>query len=138
MQRTEVAVRLDVAGIDPDHPLAAHAYEEFLEEADAVAGVVAEERGTPVAGEKGALTELVLVLMAPGAGSAVVNLIKLWLERDQKRSVEVAVTKPGEEPFTVRASGEKISLGLLEETVKAAVQGATGQGSEDGTGQTDA
>ncbi|KUO06276.1 hypothetical protein AQJ67_02170 [Streptomyces caeruleatus] len=130
-----------MAGIDPDHPLAEHAYDEFLEEVDGVAGVVAEERGTPVAGEKGALTELVLVLMAPGAGSAVVNLIRLWLERDQKRSVEVAVTKPGEEPFTVRASGEKISLGLLEETVKAAVQGATGagttgQGPQDDTGQT--
>jgi len=46
---------------------------------------------------------------------------QLWLERDQKRSVEVTVTKPGQEPFTVRASGEKISLGVLEESLKAAV-----------------
>lgn len=131
MQRTEVTVRLGVAGIDPDHPLAQHAYEEFTEDADAVAGLVTEERATPLAGQKGAFTELVLILSTRGAGNGVINLIKLWLERDQKRSVELTVTKPGEEPFTVRGSGEKISLDLLEETLKAAIEGATArEGSE--------
>ncbi|WP_433445992.1 effector-associated constant component EACC1 [Streptomyces sp. CA-142005] len=127
-----------MAGIDPDHPLAQYAYEEFMEDADAVAGLVTEERATPLAGQKGALTELVLILSTRGAGNGVINLIKLWLERDQKRSVELTVTKPGEQPFTVRGSGEKISLGLLEETVKAAIEGATAQGSTagDGSGQT--
>ncbi|MFF3642177.1 hypothetical protein [Streptomyces sp. NPDC002564] len=118
-------MQLDVAGVDADHPLAQHAYEEFREEADAVAGLITEERATPVAGQKGAWTELVLAFGSLGAGHGVVNLIRLWLERDQKRSVEVTVTKPGEEPFTVRGSGEKVSLGLLEQAVKAAVEGAT-------------
>ncbi|MGW4907524.1 effector-associated constant component EACC1 [Streptomyces sp. NPDC004270] len=131
-------MRLEVAGIDADHPLAQHAYEEFMEDANAVAGLVTTERATPLAGQKGALTELVLVLGARGTGSGVINLIKLWLERDQKRSVELTVTKPGEQPFIVRGRGEKISLGLLEETVKAAIEGATTQGPTSGesSGQT--
>lgn len=126
-QRTELTVRLEVAGIDPDHPLAEQAYEEFTEDAYSVAGLRVEERGTPVVGQKGVLTELALILAAPRSGSAVVNLLKLWLERDQRRSVEVTVTQPGQEPFTVRASGEKISLGVLEGSLKTAVQSMTAQ-----------
>ncbi|MFJ7305210.1 hypothetical protein [Streptomyces sp. NPDC099088] len=124
--RTELTIRLERVGIGPEHPLAEQAYEEFIEDADTVSGIVVEERGTPVSGEKGALTELMIALSAPTAGRAVFNLIKLWLERDQKRSVEVTVAKPGEQPFTVRASGEKISLGLLEESLRATVLGAAG------------
>ncbi|MDT0549959.1 hypothetical protein [Streptomyces lonegramiae] len=92
--------------------------EEFMEDTDAVAGLVTEERAVPLAEQKGALTELVLILSTRGAGSAVINLIKLWLERDQKRSVELPGKNPEEPPFTVRGSGEKISLGLLEETAR--------------------
>ncbi|MFI0734154.1 hypothetical protein ACH4S9_34925 [Streptomyces sp. NPDC021225] len=92
--------------------------EEFMEDTDAVAGLVTEERAVPLAEQKGALTEWVLILSTRGAGSGVINLIKLWLERDQKRSVELPGKNPEEPPFTVRGSGEKISLGLLEETTR--------------------
>ncbi|MFD5079653.1 hypothetical protein [Streptomyces sp. NPDC058371] len=124
MSSIELVVQLAVEGVDPDHSLVEQAQAEFREDADDVAGLLVEERVAPVAGDKGALTELALLFTSSRAGSAVVNLIKVWLERDQKRSVEVTVTKPGEQPFVVRASGEKISLSVLEESLKAAVQGA--------------
>ncbi|MET7737737.1 hypothetical protein ABZT02_41535 [Streptomyces sp. NPDC005402] len=124
MSSIELVVQLAVEGVDPDHPLVEQAQAEFREDADDVAGLLVEERVAPVAGDKGALTELALLFTSSRVGSAVVNLIKVWLERDQKRSVEVTVTKPGEQPFNVRASGEKISLSVLEESLKAAVQAA--------------
>ncbi|MCT9008053.1 effector-associated constant component EACC1 [Streptomyces rhizosphaerihabitans] len=132
MSSIEVVVQLTVEGIDPDHPLVEQAQTEFREHAEDVAGLLIEERSTPVTGQKGALTELAILFTSSRAGSAVVNLIKVWLERDQKRSVEVTVTKPGEQPFTVRASGEKISLSVLEESFKTAVQGAVQQSAAPG------
>jgi hypothetical protein len=139
-QKTELRVQLEVTGIDPNHPLAEQAYEEFVGDADSLAGVTIDERTSPTARQKGALSELVLIPGAPSVAWSVVTLVKLWLQRDQKRSVEVTVVRPGQDLLTVRASGEKISVDLLEQSLKAALQG---EGSdepeaEENSGQDDA
>lgn len=138
-QGTELRVQLEVAGVDRNHPLTEQAYEEFTEDVDSLVGVTVEERAVPAVGQKGWLTDLALVPGTPSAAWAVFRLIKLWLERDQKRSVEVTVVRPGVDPYIVRASGEKVSLDLLEQSVKAAVQGEAGMSPEAGAdeGQSD-
>ncbi|MER5860203.1 hypothetical protein ABT131_32095 [Streptomyces sp900105245] len=120
-QAVEIIVALSMTDAGTNHPLVEQAFEEFLADARDVRGLVVEERTASVAGRKGGLSELVLIPGAPSVAWSVVKLIEMWLQRDRNRSIEVVVHQPGQDPHTVRVSGEKVNVEVLGEALRAAV-----------------
>jgi hypothetical protein len=65
------------------------------------------ERGQmAVPGTKGGVEVLILALGSAGAFTAVVGIIRAWLERDKHRSVELTFTDADGNSRTVQASAE--------------------------------
>jgi hypothetical protein len=59
----------------------------------------------------------------PVEGNAIVQLFRLWLERDKRRSVEVTINRPGAaEPTVIQVTGEQVSLDVLTAALHAAVE----------------
>lgn len=79
----------------------------------------------PVTGKncsfKGWETQLIAALTATGTITGFVNVLKLWLSRDRRRSIKVTVHTAGEETI-YDISGENISVDSLRDALKAAVQ----------------
>jgi hypothetical protein len=63
-----------------------------------------ERKTTPVAGQKGGIETIILALGTSGAIAAAVEIMKAWLARDKKRSLELAVDRGGRKE-TVSVSG---------------------------------
>jgi hypothetical protein len=63
-----------------------------------------ERKVTPVPGQKGGIETIILALGTSGAITAAVEIIKSWLARDKKRSLELAIEREGKKE-TVSVSG---------------------------------
>lgn len=63
-----------------------------------------ERKVTPVPGQKGGPETIILALGTSGAITAAVEVIKAWLGRDRKRSLELALDRDGKKE-TVSVTG---------------------------------
>jgi hypothetical protein len=63
-----------------------------------------ERKVTPVPGQKGGIETIILALGTSGVITASVEIIKAWLARDKKRSLELAIDRDGKKE-TVSVSG---------------------------------
>ena len=122
-EKLEMQVELGVDGVAGGHPAYLQAAEEFVHDIREQPGIAVAERAAaaPPSGAKGAVQELIL---APGTATlalAAVKIMKLWLSRDRRRTIDININRPGSEPVTLHASGEHISLDVLEETVRRAL-----------------
>lgn len=68
---------------------------------------------TPVEGGKGGIEAIILALGSAGAFSALVQIVKAWLNKDRTRVINVSV-KDGDKEKTVTVSGANISEELFK------------------------
>jgi hypothetical protein len=121
--RVEIQVNLGMEGLPKDHPACIEATEEFLHDVQEQPGIAVEERSVPAqpSATKGAAQELLLAPGTAGLSLAAVKIIKLWLSRDRRRTIDVSIKGLGDAPLSLHASGEHISLETLEDTVRRAL-----------------
>lgn len=79
-----------------------------------------ERRITPVPGQKGGVETIILALGTSGAITAVVEVIKAWIGRDRKRSLELAIERGGaKETVTVSGTVDAATLtSFMEKALK--------------------
>jgi hypothetical protein len=75
---------------------------------------------TPVPGTKGAVDQLILSLGSAGAFSVAVQVIRAWLSRDRRRSVELTFTDARGTTRTVRVSADNAGADALAPLIMAA------------------
>lgn len=114
---TDVVVRLKVAELKSNHPALEAATQEFVSDARKTRHVNVVERDVDSPGGKGFLQEFALIPSGPSAAWAVVTLVKLWLGRDRRRSVQITIKNPGQDPVIVEATGDSISLQTFEKVI---------------------
>jgi hypothetical protein len=76
---------------------------------------------TPVAGEKGATTEIVLALGSSGALTAAVTMFQAWLGRDRSRSLEIAWDE-GECRRSMSVHADDLDAEVFEDIARAAAR----------------
>jgi hypothetical protein len=119
---TEVGINVGIRGVDPAHSAVQGAWAEIRQDLRNVPGLYVEERDLRGEGSfKGWETELIAGLTTTGTITGLVNVLKLWLGRDQRRSVKVTMRTTGKETV-YDISGENISVDALRDALKAAVQ----------------
>ncbi|WP_369148962.1 hypothetical protein [Streptomyces sp. R44] len=109
---TEVGIEGRLAGLDADHEAVLDARAELMADLRGAAGARVMERDVPTEGAKGVASELVMGLTGAGGATAVVQIVKAWLQRDRRRSVTVTVTET-ETGKVVRIEGDAISNDVL-------------------------
>lgn len=111
--------------VDPGHSAPQGALAEFLEDLRTVPPLRARQRDLPADGaSKGALTELVVSVSTSGGVAALVRIIRIWLGRDRKRSLQVMV-RMAENATIYEISGEGVSVETLRDALEAAVRTQT-------------
>lgn len=119
---TEVAIDVGIRGVDPAHAAVQGAWAEIRQDLRHIPGLHVEERGLQGEGAfKGWETEVIAALTATGTITGFVNVLKLWLGRDRRRSIKVTVRSVGEETI-YEVSGENISVDALRDALEASVQ----------------
>jgi len=82
-------------------------------------------RGSPVAGAKGAVDQLVIAMGSAGVFTAAVDCLRAWLGRDKDRRIDLRWTQGGEER-SVTLTGEAVDNETMRELAKAAAAQAGG------------
>lgn len=124
----EVVLVARLRRVDPAHSAAQAAYAELLRDLAGTPALRATER--PVAdhgGSKGPAIELVVSAIASGSIAGLVKIVQLWLGRDRRRSISVAV-REGSNETVYDVTGENISVTALTAALEAAVQKDTATG----------
>jgi hypothetical protein len=83
-------------------------------------GDVRRER-EPVAGAKGATTDIILALGSSGAITAAVTMFKAWLARDKTRVLELEWTD-GDRPRKLSIRGTDLDEDTFDELVRSAAR----------------
>ncbi|MFE7215708.1 hypothetical protein ACFU93_38575 [Streptomyces sp. NPDC057611] len=118
---TEIVVEGELAGLAADHPAVLGLRAELLGDLKALRGVMVTERdGASDADHKGVLTDLMIGLTSAGSLTAFVQFARVWLGRDQRRSLTVRITEGNSTPKVIRIEGEKIATDTLTEALRAA------------------
>ncbi|WP_154685925.1 effector-associated constant component EACC1 [Streptomyces himastatinicus] len=117
----EVGVEGRLAGLDADHEAVLDARAELINDLHGVAGAQVMDRGVPAEGVKGVAAELVVGLTSAGGVTALVQIVKAWLQRDRRRSVTVTITE-NETGKVVRVEGDSISNDVLTAALNGQVQ----------------
>jgi hypothetical protein len=127
---TEVIIDVHLPGVDPGHSAFQAALGELLEDLSTVPSLRARERQLPTAaGSKGLLTELAVSVPASGGIAALVRIVRIWLDRDRKRSLKVTV-QTTKNTTTYDISGDSISVKTLRDALEAAVRTQAANDSE--------
>jgi hypothetical protein len=122
LSTVDVTVQLKIAGLSDDHSAFQAATREFASDARQMRDVTLKERDVGSPGGKGFLQEFALIPSGPSAAWAVVQLVKLWIGRDRRRSIQVTIKRPGKEPIVVEASGDSLSQQTLDKAIHDALQ----------------
>lgn len=123
---TEVVIDASIREVDPAHTSVQGAWAELRQDLRQVSGLHVEERGLRREGPfKGWETEVIAALTATGTITGFVNVLKLWLGRDRRRSIKVTIRTVGKETV-YDISGENISVDALRNALQAAVKSEQG------------
>jgi hypothetical protein len=120
-----IGVQLGMLGLPGDHPAQLQGTDEFLHDIHDEIGITVKDRAvSPANGTraKGGLPEILLTPGSASAAWALVRIVKLWLARDRRRTIDITLSGPGEESFTVQASGENLSVDALEGAVRKVLE----------------
>jgi hypothetical protein len=117
-----VQVELSSAGLDASHPAMESAVANFVADVRGTQGLAPSDSGVPVTGKKGSLEAIGVALSSPAAIAALARIVRLWLERDRDRSVDVVVGDAGSADRRIIVSGNNISTASLEYALKAAFE----------------
>jgi hypothetical protein len=124
----EVAIDIYLPRVDPGHSAAQAARAELLADLGTIPSLRARERDLPAeGGSKGPLIELIVSVSASGGVTALVRIMRIWLSRDQKRSLRVTV-QTSENGAIYDISGESVSIEALRDALEAAVRTQTANG----------
>lgn len=120
---TEVAVDIDIAGVDHGHSAVRGAWAELRQDLDGTSPRlrVSERHRSDRSNTKGLWDEVIVSLTTTGSLTAFVSALRLWLGRDRRRSVTVTVHDNGREN-SYEISGENISTVTLQHALEAAVK----------------
>jgi len=118
--KVQIRVELGMNGLPKNHPAYIQATEEFVHDVQVEPGIALGEHYTASQPypTKGGAQELLFAPDTVGIALAAVKIMKLWLSRDRRRTIDISITRPGGEPLTLHAEGESISLEALENTVR--------------------
>lgn len=127
----DARIEIGLAGLRSDHPAAQAALGELIDDLRSDTRMEARERSAAIAGGKGVPVELVVSLSTSGTVAALVRILKLWLQRDRRRSLSVSLrTAAGDTVISV--DGDKVSTEALTKALEAAARWqASGDGAQD-------
>ena len=135
--RIELAVTLGLSHLARGHRAEEAAVADFLSDVREIAGVSVRQRDVMGESGKGALQDVILALSGPGAAAGIVQVVRLWLNRDRNRSIVVRMQKPDEQPLEIRASGNNVSLESLQNAILASLEANKAESEERAPGSTD-
>lgn len=118
---TDARVEFDLAGLRSDHPAAQVALTELLDDLRTDPRLKAREEPTTIGAGKGLAVELIVSLGTSGSVAAVVRILKLWLQRDRRRSLRVTMRTPAGETI-VSVEGDQISTATLARALESAAK----------------
>lgn len=134
----DASIEVRLAGIGPEHPAAQTASGELLADLARVPRLHAREDVTSVEGDKGGSLEVLVTLGTSGTIAGLVQVVKLWLNRDRRRSLRVSVRNTAD-GSTIELEGEEISVAALTEalssTIKLNQESGPRHDQADGTGE---
>lgn len=126
-QPVGVSFQISVDDLPSLHSAVELAMADLLGMVGEVPGVAVEEESAAITGQKGVVAKWAAKALTPGGENAIVQLFRLWLQRDRRRSVEITIETPGAaEPTVLRVTGEQVSLDVLSEALQAAAKLAKG------------
>ncbi|MFJ7062083.1 hypothetical protein ACIQVA_30955 [Streptomyces microflavus] len=114
----EVGVEGRLAGLDGDHEAVLDARAELTADLRSVPGARLRERVSPTGGTKGVVSELVLGITGAGGLTALAQIVKVWLQRDRRRSVTLTITET-RTGKVVRVEGDAVSNDVLAAALSA-------------------
>jgi hypothetical protein len=117
----DAGVEIGLAGLRNDHPATQAALGELMGDLRSDPRLEARERSAAIAGGKGVPVELIVSLSTSGTAAALARIVKLWLQRDRRRSVKVSLrTAAGETIISV--DGDEISTETLTKALESAAR----------------
>lgn len=117
----DVRVEFGLSGLRSDHPAAQAALSELLDDLRSDPRLEAREQSVPIAAGKGLPAELIVSLVTSGTVATLVRILKLWLQRDRRRSLKVSVRTPAGETI-VSIEGDQISTATLARALESAAK----------------
>ena len=119
MARADARIALQLAGLTLDHPAAQAAVGELLTDLQGEPELRARQQdGAAEQGAKGAATEVIVSLATSGSLASLARILRIWLSRDQRRSLTVAI-RGIPDGKVISIAGEKISADVLAAAVKS-------------------
>lgn len=111
-QMAEAALTAGVKGLAADHAAALAACDELAADLKSVPQLRVAERDSGDHVGKGVLAEVFVGLGGAGSIAAFVQIVRLWLGRDRRRSLTVSIS---EQPTgkLIKIEGENISVDVL-------------------------
>jgi Effector Associated Constant Component 1 len=117
----EASIEVQLAGVALQHPAAQAVVGELLADLRGIPELRARERDATSDGSKGVATEIVVSLGTSGAIAGLVQIVKLWLHRDRRRSLTVSVHDT-DDGMTINIEGKNISISTLTDALGSAVR----------------
>ncbi len=121
-----IGVYTGLSTLPPDDEPSRVAARELIDDLRAE-GVPYRLEDEQVAGAKGQLADLVVLLGGPASIGAVVRIFRLWLERDRRRWLALTIDAGDGAPRTIKIEGDAISERTLHDAVQRLVGHAVGQ-----------
>jgi hypothetical protein len=116
MTAIDASIEVRLADIGPEHPAAQTARGELLADLGQMPHLRAREHETSDEGAKGGSLEVLVTLGTSGTIAGLVQIVKLWLSRDRRRSLKVSVRNTAD-GVNIELEGEEISVAVLTEAL---------------------
>jgi hypothetical protein len=116
MATTEASINVRLAGIGLGHPAAQAAIGELLADLRRAPQLPVREFETSSEGVKGGSLEILVTLGTSGAIASLVQIVKLWLTRDRRRSLVISVRNSAD-GVDINIEGEQISVAALTQAL---------------------
>jgi hypothetical protein len=117
----EATLEVGFAGIGLQHSAALAAIGELTANLRTVPDLRARERAGAGDGMKGVPPELFVSLGTSGAVAGLVRIVRLWLNRDQRRSLIVRIQTGGEDKV-ISVEGDQISVDAINKALEVATR----------------
>jgi Effector Associated Constant Component 1 len=128
MATAEASINVRLAGLGLGHPAAQAAIAELLADLRRAPQLPAREYEASSEGVKGGSLEILVTLGTSGAIASLVQIVKLWLTRDRRRSLVVSVRNTAD-GVDINIEGEQISVAALTQALASTAKlgGAVGK-----------
>ena len=116
MATTEASINVRLAGIGLEHPAAQVAIAELLADLRQAPKLPVREFEASSEGVKGGSLEILVTLGTSGAIASLVQIVKIWLARDRRRSLVVSVRNRAD-GVDINIEGDQISVAALTQAL---------------------